>query len=140
MRKKKDSNKKKSAKKKGTKKKGAKNKRTRIAEAKKKKSTKIESPQNESVVETDQEGAKIAEMHTVQKQETEIEKIGDQVHKLESSVVDEADSSLKYNVQDAVKKLKELESMEEVMAFTKGDQRVTVTRAKSALQNSFETR
>jgi hypothetical protein len=55
-------------------------------------------------------------------------------------VEDEADSSLKYNVQDAVKKLKELQSMEEVLAFTKGDQRVTVTRAKSALQNSFETR
>jgi hypothetical protein len=39
------------------------------------------------------------------------------------------DSSLNYNTVIAVAKLKSLDSVEKVMAFVKGDTRVTVTRA-----------
>lgn len=49
------------------------------------------------------------------------------------------DHSSNYNVQNAVSKLKSLKSLEEVNAFTKGEERLTVTRTIPAVLKRFDS-
>ena len=39
------------------------------------------------------------------------------------------DNSSNYNVQEAIKKLKAIKSTEELLAFTNGEKRLTITKA-----------
>ena len=55
--------------------------------------------------------------------------------KKKAQAVSPADQSSNYNVRDAVSKLKQLKGLEEVAAFTKGEKRVTVTRAIQAVKS-----
>jgi hypothetical protein len=138
--KKKDFSKKKNAKNKKAKKKDVgKKKKSMVDKSVRKKAVKNESRKEKTSKERVRAESTIVDTHPVNSQETEkIENIG-QVQKGEPLVANEADKSLNYNVQEAVKKLKGLRSMEEALAFTKGDTRVTVNRAMSTLQRLSET-
>jgi hypothetical protein len=48
------------------------------------------------------------------------------------------DLSLNYNVRDAISKLRSLKQPAEVMAFTKGENRVTITRIIPAVMKKLE--
>lgn len=52
-----------------------------------------------------------------------------------ASTIKEEDHSSNYNVSDAVKKLRSLKSKEELLSFTKGEKRLTVTRIIPAALN-----
>lgn len=49
-------------------------------------------------------------------------------------VIKNVDHSSNYNVQEAVKKLKAIKSTEELLAFTNGEKRLTITRAISLVK------
>jgi hypothetical protein len=53
-------------------------------------------------------------------------------------VVQKEEHSSKYNVKDAVAKLRTFKKKEELLAFTKGENRVTVTRVIETIVNGLE--
>ena len=48
------------------------------------------------------------------------------------------DHSSNYNVRNAIVKLRSLKTEEEILAFTKGEKRVTITRAVPAAVNRLK--
>ena len=52
-------------------------------------------------------------------------------------VVKSEDHSSNYNVKEAVIKLRSLKSKEDLLSFTKGEKRLTVTKATPAAMNRF---
>ena len=54
-------------------------------------------------------------------------------------VVKKADHSSKYNVKESIAKLRSLKTREELLAFTKGEKRVTVTKVIPAALNRIKS-
>jgi len=53
-------------------------------------------------------------------------------------IIKNEDHSSKYNVKDAIKKLRTLKSKDELLSFTKGEKRLTVTKVIPAAMNRLK--
>lgn len=73
-------------------------------------------------------------MDELQKPEPVVEVVKPPVSKPAANI----DHSSNYNVKDAVAKIRLLKTKEEVLSFTMGEKRVTVTRVLTAAVNKFE--
>ena len=73
----------------------------------------------------------------VQRQDPLVSTAPPKIEKPKSSAAVTSAKSSDYNVRDALKKLKTLKSQEQVQAFTKGEKRVTITRAISPALRKF---